>query len=135
MLKLLGDLIESVVAPAPGLAGFGRQSELDDRHVVDAAPDDLRLRNALRQLVDVAADLVVNAQHCEILAGSNQKARRHHHAVVKRLRIDVFDTICALDDVLERPGHEFDGVIRLVAIGGDENIHHRHADLRFLFAR
>ena len=52
-----------------------------------------------------------------------------------RLRIDVLDAVDALDDVFERARDEFDRLVGLVAVGGDHDVDHRHADLRLLLAR
>ena len=67
VLQFLGDLIEAVVGPSIGALRLRRQRQHDDRHVVDAAADDQRLGNALRQFADIGAYLVVNAQHGVVL--------------------------------------------------------------------
>ncbi len=135
MLQLFGDLIEPVVGPRPALIRPLGEREDDDRDVIDAAPDDQRLRNSLRQPCDVGADFLVNAQDRRVFVGSNEEARGDDDAVVLSLRIDVLDAIDALDDVFERAGDKFDCLLRLVAVGCDHDVDHRHADLRLLLAR
>ena len=117
MLQLVGDLVEAVVGPLAGVGGVGRQRQVDDRDVVDAAADDQRLGDSLGQRDDVGADLLVDAQERDVLVGADQEARGDDDLVVLGLRIDVLDAVDALDDVLERPGDEFDRVLGLVAVG------------------
>ena len=62
VLQFLGDLEEAVVGPARGLSGCGRQGQRDDGDVVDAAADDQRLGDALGQIADIGADLLVDPQ-------------------------------------------------------------------------
>ena len=135
MLKLLGDLKEPVVGPLPGLARSRRKRQIDDRDVVDAAADDQRLRYALRQVCNICAYLLVNAKDRGVLIGSDEEARGDHDAVVLGLRIHVLDVVDAFDDVLERPGDELDRLVGLVAVGLNDDVDHRHADLRLLLAR
>ena len=47
----------------------------------------------------------------------------------------MLDAVDALDDVFERTGDEFNRFVRLVAVRGDDDVDHRHADLRLLLAR
>src|SRR5690606_41667459 len=49
--------------------------------------------------------------------------------------LDMFDTVNALDDHLERFRDELDGILCLEAIGAHEDVDHRHRDLRFFLAR
>ena len=135
VLKFLRHLKEPVVRPLRGLARGRRERQIDDRDVVDAAADDQRLRYALRQVGDIGADLLVNAQDRGILVRPDEEARGDHDAVVLGLRIDVLDAVDALDDVLERPGDELDRLVGLVAVGLNDDVDHRHADLRLLLAR
>ena len=87
------------------------------------------------QVADIGADLLMHAQHRRVLVGSDEKARGDDDAVVLGLRIDVLDAVDALDDVLERPRDELDRLVGLVAVGRDDDVDHRHADLRLLLAR
>ena len=135
MLQFLGDLIEAIIRPCARFVGQGREGEIDDRHVVDAAADDERLGNAFRQVGDVGANLLVHPQGRRVLVRPDQETRRDHDPVVRGLRIDMLDAVDGLDDVLERPGDEFDRLVRLVAVGLNDNVDHRHADLRLLLAR
>ena len=77
----------------------------------------------------------MHAQDRGILIGADEETRGDDDAVVLGLRIDVLDPVDALDDVLERPGDELDRLVRLVAVGRDHDVDHRHADLRLLLAR
>ena len=135
MLQLLGDLEEPIVAPAGGGAGLGLEGERHDRDVVDAAANNDRLWNPFRQIRDIGADLLVHAQKRGIFIGSNEETRRRDHGIVLSGRIDVFNAVDRLDDILERLGNEFDCVARFVTVGGDQYIDHGHADLRFFLAR
>ena len=129
------ELIEVLVGPARRRFRLRRQREHHDGDVVDAAADDQRLGNADRDAVDVGADLLVDAQDGVVGVGADEEARRHHDAIVVRLAVDVLDAVDALDDVLERLGHQFDRVRRLEAVGVDQDVDHRHADLRLFLAR
>ena len=84
---------------------------------------------------DVGANFLMHPQDRGVLVGADQEARGDDDAVVLRLRIDVLDAVDGLDDVLERTGDEFDRLVRLVAVGGDDDVDHRHADLRLFLAR
>ena len=77
----------------------------------------------------------MNAQHRVVLLGADEEARRHDDVVVLRLRIDMLDPVDALDDVFQRPRHEFDGVLGLIAVRRHENVDHRNGNLRLLLAR
>ncbi len=135
MAQFLGDLKEPVVSPASRLLRSSRQRERDDRDVIDAAANDQRFGNAFRQIADVRPDLLVHAERRDVLVRADQKARRHHDAVVVGLRIDVLDAVDALDDVFERTSHQFDGLIGFVTVGRNDDVDHRHADLRLFLAR
>ena len=135
VLQLFADLVEAVVGPLAGVRGIGRKREVDDRDVVDAAADDHRLRDALGQVDDVGADLLVDAQNRGVLVGADEEARGDEDAVVLGLRVDVLDAVDALDDVFERARDQFDRVVGLVAVGRDHDVDHRHADLRLFLAR
>ncbi len=139
MQQLLGDVVERVVRPA-GLHGFrkvgaGGEGEREDRHVVDAALDDQGFGNAHRDAVEVRAQPLMDAEDGIILGGADVEARGHDHPIVPGLGVDVLDLLDALDDVLERLGDEFHRVLRPQAVGLDEDVHHRHRDLRLLFPR
>ena len=47
----------------------------------------------------------------------------------------MLDAIDALDDGLQRLGDELDGVLGLQAVGLDDDIDHRHGNLRLFLAR
>ena len=133
--QFVGDLEQTVVGPPGCRFGLGLQRERDDRHVVDAAADDQGFGDALGQVGDVGADLLVDAQQGVVFRGADQEPRGDQDGVVLGEGIDVLDAADGLDDVLERLGDELDGVAGLVAVGGDQDIHHRNADLRLLLAR
>ena len=77
----------------------------------------------------------MNPQHGGVLVGPDQKPRGDDDAVVLGLRVDVLDPVDAFDDVFERPGDELDCFVGLVAVGGYDDVDHRHADLRFFLTR
>ena len=135
VLQFLGDLEETVVGPPVRLAGRGREREGDDRDVVDATPDDQRLRDAFRQVAEIRPDLLVDAKRRDVLVGADEKARRYHDGIVVGLRIDVLDSVDALDDVFERARDELHRLVGLVAVCLNDDVDHRHADLRLLLAR
>ena len=69
------------------------QSQCHNRDVIDAASDDQRFRNAGRNAIHVGADLFVHAKNCLIGLGSDDESRRHKHAIIERVGVDVFDAI------------------------------------------
>ncbi len=77
----------------------------------------------------------MNPQHGCVLVGADQKPRGDNDAVVLGLRVDVLDPVDAFDDVFERAGDKLDRFVRLVAVRGDDDVDHRHADLRLFLAR
>ena len=134
-LELAGEAGEAVGVPAFRRRGLGRKRDDDDRDIVDAAADDQRLGDADRDAVEIGAHLLVDAEDRGVRAGADQEARGDHGAVVGGLRIDVLDTVDALDDRLERLGDELHRVLGLEAVGRDVDVDHRHRDLRLLLAR
>ena len=71
----------------------------------------------------------------DVLVSADEEARRDHDGIVVGLGIDVLDPVDALDDVLERARDEFDRLVGLVAVRLNDDVDHRHADLRLLLAR
>ena len=116
-------------------ARLWRQRQRDDRHVVDAAADDQRLGDAGGNAVIVGANFLVHAQDRIVRRGADEEARGDEDPVVDRVGVDVLDAVDRLDDGLERLGDELDGVLGLEAVGRDEDIDHRHRDLRLFLAR
>ena len=135
VLQLLRDLEERIVRPLAGVVRPCGQREVDDRHVVDAAADDQRLRDALGQLADMGPDLLMHARDRRILIRADEEARGDDDEVVPGLRVDMLDAVDALDDVLERARHQLDSLVGLVAVGLDDDVDHRDADLRLFLAR
>ena len=135
VLQLLRDLEERIVRPLAGAVRPRGQREVDDRHVIDAAADDQRLGDALGQFADMGADLLMHARDRSILIRADEEARGDDDAVVLGLRVDMLDAVDALDDVLERARHQLDRLVGLVAVGLDDDVDHRDADLRLFLAR
>ena len=134
-LQLAGEAGEVGRRPARSRLGLRRERHHDDGDVVDAAADDERLGNADRDAVEIGADLVVDAEDRGVGAGADDEAGGDHGAVVARLRVDVLDAVDALDDRLERLGHELHRVLGLQPVGADVDVDHRHGDLRLFLAR
>ena len=133
--QLAGDAGQVVRGDAVGGVGLRREGERQDRHVVDAAADDQRLRHPDRDAVHVGAQLFVHPQDRGVGRGADKEARGHHHLVVLGLRIDVLDPVDAFDDCLERLGDQLDGVLGPQPVGAHVDVDHRHRDLRLLLAR
>ena len=83
----------------------------------------------------MGAQLLVHAQDGGIRRGAHEEAGGDHDVVVTRLRVDVFDSVYALDDGLERFGDKLYGVFRPQPIGLHEDVDHRHGNLWLLLAR
>ena len=77
----------------------------------------------------------MHAQDGGIRRGAHEEAGGDHDVVVTRLRVDVFDSVYALDDGLERFGDKLYGVFRPQPIGLHEDVDHRHGNLWLLLAR
>ena len=76
VLQFLGDLEEAVVGPPARLVGLGRQRQHDDGDVVDAAPDDQRLGDALGDVGRCAARIFsCTRSTADVLVGADEKAR------------------------------------------------------------
>ena len=127
--------VQILVVPARGGSGRRRQGRHNGGHIVDAAPDDQRRVDAGRDAVHVGADLLVHAHHGGVLIRADVEARGHHHLIVPGLAVDVIHVPDRLDDRLQRLGHQLHRVGRLQAVGGNNYVDHRNADLRFLLAR
>ena len=97
-------------------------------------PDDQRLQDADRDLVEVGADFVIDPQHRVVLVGTDDEAHGHHRLIVLRLAVNMLHTGDRLDDRLQRLGYQLDRIRCLEPIRLHDDIDHRHADLRLLFA-
>ncbi len=60
--QILGEVIKRIVLPPLCRLRLRRQCQTDDRHIVDAAPDDQGLRNADGDAVHVGAHFLMHAQ-------------------------------------------------------------------------
>ena len=129
-----GDVIEGLIAPAPGDVGARRQGQDHGGHVVDPARDDLRLRHADRNGPIVGAHLLMHANRGGVRVGPDHETGGDHHLVVLHLGIDVLDAVDAANDGLQRLGRQFGRVGGAQAGGRDHDVDHRHADLRLLLA-
>ncbi len=132
--QLGGEIIERLVAPLPGGPRLGRECEHDCGDVVDPAHRDLGVGNAHRDSIPIGAQLLVDTCRGVLWVRSYQEARRHHHAIIFGLGIDMLNAIDALDDGLERNADQFDGVGSGEARRHHLDVDHRHADLRLLLA-
>ena len=129
------DLRQLVRRDARGEFRIGRQREVDDGDVVDAAPDDQRLGDADGDLVEIGADLLVDPDDGGVGRRADLEAGGDHDAVVAGLGIDMLDAVDAAHDAFERLGDQLDGVRRLEAVGRHMDIDHRHRDLRVFLPR
>ena len=77
----------------------------------------------------------MHAQNGRVLIRSNDKARCDHNPIIKCIRIDMFDTINAFDDIFQRPRNELDRVCCFIAVGRNDDIDHGYTDLRLFFTR
>ena len=119
-----------------GRAAWGRrQRQRQDRDIVDTASDHQRFRDAKRQAVHICAQLVMHPQDRVFGAGADHKARRHHRGIVAGLGIDMLDRVDALDQHLQRFGHEFHAVFGPQAGGLHMDIDQGNRDLRLFLAR
>ena len=134
-LQVLRHMIERVVFDPRRRFRLRRQSQRQDRHVVDAAPDDQRLRDSDRNTIEIAPDLLMHADNGVVRRRADQKPRRHHRAVVRRIRIDVLDAVDRLDDRLQWLRHKPDCILCLQSVRPHYDVDHRHGNLRLLFAR
>ena len=129
------EVIQRLIGPPAGRTGLWRECEHHHRDVVDPAHGDLGIWNADRNPVPVGVQLLFDPRRCILGVGPDQEARRHHHAIVFGLRIDMLDAIDALDDRLERNADKLDRVGRCKPWRHHLDVHHRHADLRLFLAR
>ena len=123
-----------VVGPARRRLRLGRQCQRHHGDVVDAAFDDQGLGNSGGDAIKIGANPFMHPQDRVILAGSHQEPRGYHHPVVLGLAVDMLDAADPLDDGFQRPGDQFDRVRRLQPVGIDQDVDHRHADLRLFLA-
>ena len=130
-----GERPQRLLVPVAARAGLGRQRQHHDRHIADPAHRHLRRLDALRQLVHIRRQPLVDADCGVVGIGPDQKARGDHHPVVFGLGIDMFDAVDALDDRLQRLADQLHRIARGQAGRGDHQVDHRHADLWFLLAR
>ena len=82
VLQLFRDLPQAVVRPFCGFVGRGRQRQDQNGDVVDAATDDEGIGNALGDVADGGADLLVYPEHRRVLISTDQKARGDDDTIV-----------------------------------------------------
>ena len=133
--KAVGHFAQAGIGPARRHAGRRREREHQHRHIIDAAQRYLRITYAGGPALPVGGDAFGNAGGGIIGIGTNGKARRHHHHVVHGLGVDMIDAADALHDAFQRHANQIDRALRLQAGGGHDDVHHRHADLRFFLPR
>ena len=129
------ELIQILIRPMPRRLRLRRQRQRHNGHVVNPTPHHQRLRNAGRHPVRIGANFRVHPHNRIVLGRADEKPRRQHHPVVLRLAIHVLNAVDALNQRLQRLGHQLHRIGRLQPVGADQNIHHRHAQLRLLLAR
>ena len=125
------------VCGGPAVGGLGARGECQhlDRHIVDAATDDQRFRNALWNAVQIGAYLFMDADDRGVRFRSDDEAGGHQHAVILRLGIDMLDAGDRLDDGFQRFGHKLDRILGPQAVSADMDIDHGHGNLRLFLAR
>ncbi len=128
-------MVEGIVSPSFRCLRFRGNGQCEDRHVIDAAPDDQWLGNADGNAVHVGADLLVHAQDGLVRFRADEKARRHQNPVIVGLAVNVLDAVDGLHDGFERFRHQALRVLRFEAIGADLNVDHGNRNLRLLLAR
>ena len=114
---------------------LGGQGQRDNRHIVNAPPNNQRLRDTHGDAVHIGAHLLMHPQDRRIRIRAHLEPRGDHRAIIHRLRIDVFHVIDRLDDGLHRLGHQPYRVLGTQAGGLQQDVHHRNRDLRLLLAR
>ncbi len=122
----------------PDLSGVvAPEGQRDDRHVVDALRlDDWRADAEVgRNPVAVGVDGVVEAhQRLDRVFADHVLHGDHRHART-RYRVDVLDAGDARQHLLGRSRHQVFDILDGRAREGDEDVGHRHVDLRLFLAR
>ncbi len=129
-VRFLDDLPQ-LIAAVPVAPERQRQN----RHVVDRAHLDQRPRSARRHAVEIRIQLVVGAHHRVVLRYAHVVPHRHQRLARHARRIDVFDPGNLLQQLLHRDRHALLDFLGRRPAHRNENVEHRHHDLRVLFPR
>ncbi len=133
-LEALGD-VEGELAQLDEIERRRRQGDGHDRHVVDALRLHQGRHDALGDQVHVAVELVVELDQRGFHLLADVEAHGDHRQAFARHRVDVLDPRQLRHQPLQRLGDEV-GDFRSGRAGhGDEDVDHRHRDLRILLAR
>lgn len=109
--------------------------ERENRNVVDGARLDQRQRRAGRNQVEVGEHLLIQADDAGLFVLSHLKTDDRQRLSRAGSGVDVFDAGNFMQQFLHRLGDAFFHFPRRRAGHGDENIDHRHFDLRLFLAR
>jgi hypothetical protein len=120
--------LEVVVVRSP-------QGQRHDRHVVDRARLHKRRGHAGRQPIEVRGDLLVQANERPLLVFANEEADDDHRLAGARGGVEVLDARHFPQQLLERRGHTLLYLACRRAGHLDEDVDHRHDDLRLFLAR
>jgi len=110
------------------------EGETQRRYIVDGAGFYQRHGNSLRQFIHVLHNLVVELHQRALHILSHIKLHRHHRLSLHGGGIDILDALYVRDHFLEWCRHGRLHLFRRCSGITDQNIGHRHVDLRFLLA-
>ena len=111
------------------------ERERENRHVVDRSHLDNRLRNSLRNAVKVRIQLVVGLDDRVFFVRAHVEAHGHHAQPGMAHRVDVLDARYLAQQLFHRHAGALRHFLGRRARHLDENVQHRHGNLRFLLAR
>ena len=113
----------------------GRQGQGQNRHIINAAPNDEGFGDAHGNTVHPGTQLFMHAQDGVFGFCANLEARRHHHRIVAGLRVDVFNVVDSFDNDFKLFCDQLDPVFGAQALGLDMDIHQGNRNLGLFFTR
>ena len=106
-----------------------------NRHVVDGAQLNKRLRSAVRDAVKVRLQFLVKPDETFLGVGADHEPHNYQALAGTRSGVDIFHAGNFPEQFFHWARHALLGFLRAGTWHSDEHVHHRHFDLRLLLAR
>ena len=109
--------------------------ERENRHIINGTQLDERLRRAVRDVVEVRLQLLIQAHQALVCIGADDEPHEHEALAGARGGINILHAGDFPEQFFHGPGDAFLGFLGARAGHRNEHVHHRDFDLRLLFTR